>query len=140
MARLQSEDAVSFEFNEIDSDNKVKLENHAINFGLTAITQDEARIRIGEDPVDGDQEGFYHSIITGNQIQPDDATQDNKSRPQNQHGKKTGPKKSDGGKNPTVKQSKEDEMIEINEEKLTKEPEQQEFSTSVSNNTEKLFL
>lgn len=128
------EDAVSFEFNEIDSDNKVKLENHAIQLWINnLITQDEARIRIGEDPVDGDQEGFYHSIITGNQIQPDDATQDNKSRPQNQHGKKTGPKKSDGGKNPTVKQSKEDEMIEINEEKLTKEPEQQEFSTSVSN-------
>lgn len=117
-------DEVRFKFEEIDIDNKIKSENHTIQLWTNdLITHDEARGRIGEDPLDSDLSETHSRLVS---TYSDDAGEDNKSRPENQHGKKTGPKKSDGGDNDTVKNAPDKKDLTINEN-------MQDFKERVSN-------
>jgi hypothetical protein len=124
------DDVVSFKFEEIDIDNKIKFESHAIQLWTNnLITHDEARQMIGNDTLGGDLSEMFTTLVTQKEaeivaaLKPStDGTADNKARPANQHGKKTGPKKSNGGKNPTTKSN--------DEENTTIE---QDFDASLSN-------
>lgn len=126
---INIDDIVEFKFNEIDIDNKIKVENHAIQLFINnLITLDEARASVGKDPLNGDISKLFVSLI--GQKSTDDSVQDNKSRPENQYGKKIGPKKSTGGKNPTVKQGSDDENSTIIEQEIQN---LQDFGNNMSN-------
>jgi hypothetical protein len=92
---LRPEDAVHFQFKEIDLDNKIKAENQAIQkFTNNAITHEELRMEIGMDPVT-DEGRLYFNMITASLAQAKAAANsvDNLAQPENQNGKKLSPKK-----------------------------------------------
>jgi hypothetical protein len=101
---LRPDDAVHFQFKEIDLDNKIKLENQAIQkFTQNAITHEELRMEIGMDPVT-DEGRLYFNMITIPVAEAGKAAVEstnaannagsNKAQPANQNGKKLSPKKS----------------------------------------------
>lgn len=90
---LKPEDAVHFQFKEIDLDNKIKAENQAIQkFTNNAITHEELRMEIGMDPVT-DEGRLYFNMITAAQAKAAANSVDNLAQPENQNGKKLSPKK-----------------------------------------------
>jgi hypothetical protein len=102
---IRPDDAVHFQFKEIDLDNKIKLENQAIQkFTSNAITHDELRMEIGMDPVT-DESRLYVNMITiavaeagaaaqaANSVDAAANSVGNKTQPANQNGKKPSPKK-----------------------------------------------
>lgn len=117
------EDLVTFQFNEIDIDNKVKLETHANQLWLSdLIDHNEARQMIGKDPLDGDM-SLMRSTLVGTASAAQAAQADSIIRPANQYGKKASPKAKESVEdNP----SKEDQNVANNINK-------QEFSQSMSN-------
>lgn len=113
---LNPDDAVLFTFNEIDLDSKIKSENQAVFlYEHNAITESEMRELIGRDPIlDGEERaGMHLQMVTIAQAtaeaalaptptaggtasggsKPKTAATDNKTKPTNQHGTKTSPKK-----------------------------------------------
>ena len=59
------DDWVSFEFNEINLDTKVKMENHELmKFQSNAITFEEMRRAIGKDPEGADEARLFANMIT----------------------------------------------------------------------------
>lgn len=115
---LNPDDAVRFEFNEIDLDSQIKKENQAVFlYEHNAITEPEMRELLGRDPIeDGeDRAGMHLQVVTiaqmeaqaqlapsptqgsgsssgGSNDKKKKAT-DNKTKPTNQHGTKSSPKK-----------------------------------------------
>lgn len=111
---LNPDDEVRFTFNEIDKDSQIKAENQAVFlYEHNAITEDEMRELIGRDPVeDGEQRAKMHlQVVTigtaeaqaalapapasGGTASGQDKKRatDNKTKPANQHGVKSSPKK-----------------------------------------------
>lgn len=109
---LNPDDEVRFTFNEIDKDSQIKAENQAVFlYEHNAISEDEMRELIGRDPIeDGEQRAKMHlQVITIGTaeaqaaLKPEPAASgssskksetDNKTKPANQHGVKSSPKKS----------------------------------------------
>jgi hypothetical protein len=98
------EHRVFFRFNEIDTELKIKKENHAVyKYEHNAISEDEMRAEIGLDPVT-DRAKMYMNTVqiplaqagvkpgNGNKVGSGSDDTDNKNQPQNQHGKRQGPK------------------------------------------------
>lgn len=84
------EDNVIFEFNEIAIDEKIKLENQEIALWEHNLqTFEEARVNIGRDPIVDESRLHFNMVGTVK----DTAEIDNKTQPQNQHGKKLSPKR-----------------------------------------------
>jgi len=111
---LNPDDMVNFTFYEIDMDSQIKKENQAVFlYEHNAITEDEMRQLIGRDPIeDGEQRSRMHlQLVTiatleaeaalggaaGGSASTDQdkkkAATDNKTKPANQHGVKSSPKK-----------------------------------------------
>lgn len=117
---MNPDDAVKFQFNEIDMDSKIKAENQAVFlYEHNAISEDEMRELIGRDIIeDGDVRSKMHlQIVTIAQMEteaaltpapaqgsggstgstakkkPSTKSTDNKTKPANQHGVKSSPKK-----------------------------------------------
>lgn len=105
---FDDDSSVSFVFNEIDLDNKVKLENQSIyKYEHNAITENEMRFELGLDPV-VERPGMFLNVVTIPRIQaqvqaqlarfggttgnpgsePGQKTTDTKVQPRNQFGKK----------------------------------------------------
>lgn len=79
---LNTKDKAEFVFNEIDTDLKIKRENHAIyQFEHNAVTHEEMRQMLGRDPVEDE------SRLWGNMFDTtaSEADTNNRSNPQNQH-------------------------------------------------------
>ncbi len=118
---MNPDDAVHFKFYEIDTDSQIKKENQAVFlYEHNAISEDEMRTLLGRDPVD-DGEGrakMHLNVVTipelevqaeikaaqaaatggaGGSKTPSStkkkAATDNKTKPTNQHGTKSSPKK-----------------------------------------------
>jgi len=91
------EDAVSFDFNEIELESKIKAETHAIfKYEHSAITEDEMRYELGLEPVTDDGKMYLARVAIPKAEagkNTEDKGADNKNQPENQHGKATGPKK-----------------------------------------------
>lgn len=95
------EHKVEFTFEDIELESKIKKETHAIfKYEHNAITEDEMRYEIGEDPIsDEEREKLWLNTVTipkelvgqsaGESGENNSA--DNSNQPQNQHGKKSGP-------------------------------------------------
>lgn len=112
---LNLDDAVKFTFNEIDMDSQIKGENQAVFlYEHNAISEAEMRTLIGRDPIeDGeDRAGMHLQVITLATLEAEAALApapaaaggttaapakkketDNKTKPANQHGVKSSPKK-----------------------------------------------
>jgi hypothetical protein len=108
---LNPDDEVKFVFNEIDMDSKIKAENQAVFlYEHNAITEDEMRELIGRDKIeDGEARSKMHlQVVTIAQMEAQAALApkatatpsgsksketDNKTKPANQHGVKSSPKK-----------------------------------------------
>ncbi|WP_422661767.1 hypothetical protein ACK8P5_25775 (plasmid) [Paenibacillus sp. EC2-1] len=112
---LNPDDAVRFMFEEIDKDSQIKMENQAVYlYEHNAVSEDEMREMIRRDPIeDGEQRSRMHlqmvtiatlqaeaslapSPTTGTAASDQDkkkAATDNKTKPANQHGVKSSPKK-----------------------------------------------
>lgn len=110
---LNPDDEVKFTFNEIDMDSKIKAENQAVFlYEHNSITEDEMRELIGRDIIeDGDARSKMHlQMVTIAQLEassalapaaadsganPNDKKKetDNKTKPANQSGVKSSPKK-----------------------------------------------
>lgn len=112
---LNVDDAVNFTFNEIDMDSQIKGENQAVFlYEHNAISEAEMRTLIGRDPIeDGeDRAGMHLQVVTIAQLEATAALApapaagggtaapaakkketDNKTKPANQHGVKSSPKK-----------------------------------------------
>lgn len=109
---LNPDDEVRFTFKEIDMDAQIKAENQAVFlYEHNAISEDEMRELIGRDPIeDGEVRSKMHlqivTIATATAqaaLKPDPASggaagggnkeTDNKTKPANQHGVKSSPKK-----------------------------------------------
>jgi hypothetical protein len=77
---LNPEDIAEFEFNEIDVDLKIKIENHSIyKYEHNAITHDEMRQELGFEPLSD------LSRLNGNMFNSDSSDTDNREDPENQH-------------------------------------------------------
>lgn len=135
---LNPDDKVEFRFNEIDMDSKIKLENQAVFlYEHNAISEDEMRELIGRDPID-DGEGrakMHLQMVTIAQatalaaLAPTPAggssasasgdkkkkATDNKTKPTNQHGTKTSPKKQTNGRHVRYMQEMLLEYTTLNE-------------------------
>lgn len=63
---VNPQDKVSFVFNEIDVDAKIKEENHIVYlYENNAITEDEMRTDLGRDPIeDAEREKLYINLVT----------------------------------------------------------------------------
>lgn len=117
---LNPDDAVSYTFKEIDMDSQIKAENQAVFlYEHNAITEDEMRELISRDPIDdGEMRSKMHlQVVTiatleaeaalapapaatatgssgGSTAKPKSTkATDNKTKPANQHGVKSSPKK-----------------------------------------------
>lgn len=96
---LNPEDDTDFKFKEIAIDEQIKLENQATYlYEHNMISFPEARQRIGYDPEVQDENMMYLNrvqIFKKNQSseEPGSPETNNKVKPENQHGKKTSPKK-----------------------------------------------
>jgi hypothetical protein len=119
---INADDAVSFQFKEIDFDSLIKKENQAVFlYEHNAISEDEMRTLLGRDPIeDGDARGKMHlQLVTIATLEAEAAlapapatgtttgggaaskaqtkkkkATDNKTKPANQSGVKSSPKKS----------------------------------------------
>ena len=103
---LNPDDEVRFTFNEIDMDSRIKAENQAVFlYEHNAISESEMRELLNRDPIeDGEvRAGMHLQVITlttaAAQAQAKAETagtpeSNNKSKPTNQHGTKSSPKKS----------------------------------------------
>jgi len=91
------ESEVKFQFREIDTELKIKKENHAVyKYEHNAITEDEMRQEIGMDPIT-DRAKMHINLVTGATSDAEDSEgsssdTDNKNNPENQSGKRGGPK------------------------------------------------
>lgn len=104
---LNPDDAVRFTFNEIDMDSRIKAENQAVFlYEHNAISEPEMRELLNRDPIeDGEiRAGMHLQVITlataAATAEAKAATStggsketDNKTKPTNQHGTKSSPKK-----------------------------------------------
>lgn len=102
------EDRVEFKFTDPDASSKIQSESHAIFlYQNNAISEEEMRQMIGRDPItDQEREFLWFNQYKGN---PDGTKQaDNTTRPENQSGKKTSPKKTTNSFKPMLLQSMED--------------------------------
>lgn len=103
---LNPDDAVRFTFNEIDMDSRIKAENQAVFlYEHNAISESEMRELLNRDPIeDGEvRAGMHLQVITlataAANAEAKAATStgsketDNKTKPTNQHGTKSSPKK-----------------------------------------------
>lgn len=128
---MNPDQGVEFTFNEIDFDSQIKKQNQAVFlYEHEAITEDEMRYLLGRDPVqDGDERSKMHLTMvtlaameaeaalapaptTGSAAassQKKKAETDNKTKPTNQHGTKSSPKKNTNSSDSVV-------IHEINEE------------------------
>ena len=104
---------VSFEFEDIELESRIKKENHAIfKYEHNAITEDELRYELGEDPIsDEERQGLHLNRVTiPKELATKDTNEnneaDNQNQPENQHGKKSGPnRKGEGKESMDLKQS-----------------------------------
>lgn len=94
------DDDVDFMFKEIELESMIKAENHAVFlYEHNAITEDEMREMMGREPIT-DRGNMYATLIDlpkidaklGDQT-PGTKETDNKQKPTNQHGTRSGPKK-----------------------------------------------
>ena len=84
---LNSDHKAKFVFNEIDTDLKIKQENHSIyKFEHNAITHEEMREELNKDPV-SDEERLNGNMFTDTNTEETD----NKENPKNQHSEKNIP-------------------------------------------------
>lgn len=82
---LSPDDAVRFQFKEIDIDNKIKVENQSIQkFTNNAITHEELRMELGMDPV-SDEARLYFNMISTADAEAAANTVDNQAEPKNQN-------------------------------------------------------
>ena len=101
-AALDEDNMVHFSFNEIDIDNRIKIENHnALMYQMEAITEDEMRMAINREPLtDAERKKLYLYLVQQPMAEmgsKTDATVNaaakTKQQPTNQHGTKSGPEK-----------------------------------------------
>ncbi len=97
------DDDVDFDFNEIELESKIKEENHIIyQYEHNAISEDEMRRMLGREPIqDAERESMFLNLVTLTQAaakatetgEPGNKETNNKNKPANQSGTKSGPKK-----------------------------------------------
>lgn len=92
---------ISFEFDEIENEKRIALENHAIQkWNNNLLTFEEARLEMGQDPVADESRLAANMIVKqdtsaeGSANSSKDKAVDNKDKPENQNGKKSAPKES----------------------------------------------
>ncbi len=84
------DDDVDFKFNEIELESKIKLENHAVYlYEHHAITEDEMRKMLGLEEVAEREKMYVHLVKEQESV----AEGENKEKPENQHTKRSAPKK-----------------------------------------------
>lgn len=84
---------VDFVFNEIEMEQKIKQENHEIHkFNSNLQTWEETRQAIGKDPV-ADESRLHYQMIGGFGSEAAINTTGNQNQPENQNGKRLGPKR-----------------------------------------------
>ena len=98
------EDRVEFKFIDPDADSKIKQDAHAVFlYQNNAITENELRQMLGRDPISDKERPFlwYHQYKS-NSAGTNQAS--NTIQPENQHGKKTSPKKETNSFKPLLMQ------------------------------------
>jgi len=91
---LLEENIVRLRFNEIDTDNKIKIENHAaMLYSMNTIDEDEMRAMLKRQPIKPSQrEKLFMSLSQENtQTQSAQSAAKEKDQPSNQHGRKLAP-------------------------------------------------
>ncbi len=84
---------VDFVFNEIELESKIKFETHELNkFNSNVQTWEETRVNIGQDSA-ADEERLHFNMIGNKGSEAASNTIDNQNQPENQNGKRSGPKK-----------------------------------------------
>ncbi|CDQ41829.1 hypothetical protein [Virgibacillus salexigens] len=84
---------VDFVFNEIEQERLIAKENHEIHKFLSDIqTWEETRANMGQEPT-ADESRLRYQMIGATDSDPAANATQNKNQPQNQHGKKDGPKR-----------------------------------------------
>ncbi|WP_263117624.1 phage portal protein [Bacillus subtilis] len=96
---MNPDDEVDFVFHEIETDAKIKRENHVMQlFMQNGITFEEMRQMLGQD-TQIDESRLYVNMFTSSSSSTESATEgaanqgNNKDQPENQHGKQTSPGK-----------------------------------------------
>jgi uncharacterized protein YifE (UPF0438 family) len=118
------DDAVEFQFREIDTELKIKKENHAVyKYEHNAITEDEMRKELGLDPIQ--DRALMHVNLVGGANQDGDsegssAETDNKNKPENQSGSRDAPKTKEMAEAMTSSAFTKELDYKVHEEKLLK--------------------